>query len=107
MITIKRTTKDTPDYGSRKLYSVHGFTICDYAVCLIDENGLIIWIHDDGYIIVDDPEKYNYSCHYCNITIGEYLKVAEDMDASVISSIFENEEDFRITFEYTIEPWIK
>ena len=107
MVAIKRAMKDIPDYGSHKLYSVHGFALYDSIVCLIDANGLIIWINDDGHIIVDDPEKYNYSCHYCNITIGEYLKVAEDMDASAISAIFENEEDFKITFEYTIKPWIK
>ena len=107
MITIKRAKKDVPNYGDRKLYSVHGFAIDDCTICLIEEEGLVIWINDDGYIAAVNPNNYNYSCSSFDVTIGEFLEVVEGIDSSRISAIFTEEKDFKITFEYMIEHWIK
>ena len=107
MVAIKQIRKDAPNYGTRKLYSVYGFAIDDCTICLIEDNCFIIWINDDGYITIINPDDYNYSCSSSDVTIGEFLKVVENMDDSRISAIFEDEKDFKITFEYTIEPWVK
>lgn len=101
MVTIKRIKKDKPNYGDYKLYSVEGFVVNDNAICLVsDENGEVIWITEDQYIIVLNPADYKYSCSCCDVTIGEFLQVTDECRADDITAIIKDKKDFKINFEY-------
>ena len=103
MVKIKQTKKDNPNYGDYKLFSIEGFIVNDETICLVsDENGEIIWICNDGYIVVVDPADYKYSCPCCDVTIREFLQVTDEVRADEITAILKDKKDFNIILEYLV-----